>query len=139
MNDDFQQRLGQLKATGEARRSPECPSEIKWWDLAAGLVPESQAAELIDHSTRCDACGLLFRQATHEFADEATELETAQLAALTSAKEEWQRNLAQDLRGRRAGGRAIYRENCSRAFARQYSATVLRGECICCGGIDIQH
>ena len=88
----------ELKARGEDRGGLNCPAESTWWYVATGLQPESRAAELLEHSTRCDACALLLRQATEDFTDEVTEQEITQISALPSAQERWQQSLAQRLR-----------------------------------------
>ena len=95
---DLQRRLGHLEARVGPLLDPNCPTETEWRSVSAGLVSGSRAAELLEHSTRCDACGLLLRQATQDFAQETSERETAQLNSLTSAQEEWQRALAHRLR-----------------------------------------
>jgi CHAT domain-containing protein/predicted Zn-dependent protease len=105
----------ELKTPGEERREPNCPLQPAWWDVAAGLLPEVRTAELLEHSTNCDACGSLLRQATQDFADGATEQETALISTLASAQAEWQQFLARSLsttesRRRRQG-------RWSRAFA----------------------
>src|SRR5260370_279423 len=87
----------ELKAPGEERGGPNCAAESDWWYVATGLLPESRAAELLEHSTRCDACALLLRRATEDFTDEVTEQEITQISALPSAQEEWQQSLAQRL------------------------------------------
>ena len=87
----------ELKAPGEERGGPNCPAESTWWYVATGLQPELRAAELLEHSTHCDACALLLRQATEDFTDEVTEQEITQISALPSAQKEWQRSLAQRL------------------------------------------
>jgi CHAT domain-containing protein len=64
-------------------------------------VSESHAAKLLEHSTECDACGLLLRQATLDFAEDATEQEIGRLSTLPSSQAEWQQSLAQRLRAGR--------------------------------------
>jgi len=64
--------------------------------VAAGLLPESQAAELLEHSICCDACALLLRQATQDLVEETTEQEITQLSAIPSAQEDWQQSLRKD-------------------------------------------
>ena len=96
--EDLHRRLGPLDATPEAHLGSDCPSEDEWRRVAAGLLPESQTAEALEHSINCDACGLLLRQAVQDFAEEATEQEIMELSALPSAHIEWQRSLAQRLR-----------------------------------------
>jgi CHAT domain-containing protein/tetratricopeptide (TPR) repeat protein len=103
MYEEFPRRLEQLKAPGQDRGGPNCPSETEWWRVAAGLLRKSRAAELLKHSTRCDACGLLLRQATQDFADEVTEQEITQISALPSAQEEWQQSLARRLSATESG------------------------------------
>jgi hypothetical protein len=103
MHEDLQRRWGQRDVATTARPAPDCPSETVWWGVAAGQLPESQAAELLEHSTHCDACGLLLRQATHDLAEQAAEAEIGFLDALPSAQEEWQQSLAQKLAAVRTG------------------------------------
>jgi len=93
----------ELKAPGEERGGPNCAAESDWWYVATGLQPESRAAELLEHSTRCDACALLLRQATEDFTDEVTEQEITQISALPSAQKEWQQSLAQRLSATESG------------------------------------
>lgn len=107
MKDDFQEMLDQLKAVPSETKwwdrllawlkaklglYPECPSETKWLDLAARLLPESEEAKLVEHSTRCDACAVLQRQATEDFAE---------IQTLPSAQAERQQALAQKLSAQR--------------------------------------
>lgn len=103
MNEDFQRRLEQLKAAGERPPTPECPPEATWWLVTVGRLPETQVAELLEHSIRCDACGSLLRQATQDFAEEVTEQESTQLSSLASAQPEWQLSLAQRLSAAQSG------------------------------------
>jgi hypothetical protein len=54
------------------------------------LSPKSEEAALLEHSTRCDACGLLLRQATEDFAAETMEGELRTLArSQWSSKNAW--------------------------------------------------
>jgi CHAT domain-containing protein/predicted Zn-dependent protease len=78
--------------------------ETVWWEVAAGQVPPSRAAELLGHSTRCDACALLLHQAIQDFAEEVAEQEIRRLSTLPSAQKEWQQALAQRLVATRANG-----------------------------------
>ena len=97
MHEDLQRRMGQPDAAATARPTPDCPLETVWWGVAAGQLPDSRVADLLEHSTHCDACGLLLRQATHDFAEEVAEPEIRCLNTLPSALEEWQQYLAQEL------------------------------------------
>jgi hypothetical protein len=42
----------------------ECPQNVDWHEVAAGLWPESNAAQLMMHAALCDHCGPLLRVAT---------------------------------------------------------------------------
>jgi len=97
MKDNFQEKLDQLKSGAGIRPGTECPSETEWLPLAAGLLPEAQANELIEHTTNCDVCSLLLRQATEDFAEEVTAGETEQLSSLSTSHPEWQQGFAQKL------------------------------------------
>ena len=107
MHEDLQRRLGQLDAAATARPAPDCPLETVWWGVAAGQLPDSQVTDLLEHSTHCDACGLLLRQAIQDFTEEVADQEIGWLTTLPSAKEEWQQSLAQRLvAARTEGGQA---------------------------------
>src|SRR5262249_4856107 len=93
-----------LKPSGEEHGGPNCPPESTWWHVATALLPESQAAELLEHSTRCDVCASLLRQATRDFAEELTEQESMDINALGSAQEDWQQSLAQRVSATQFGG-----------------------------------
>ena len=105
MHEDLQRRFGQLDAVAAtARPAPDCPLETVWWEVAAGQLPDSQATDLLEHSTHCDACGLLLRQAIQDFTEEVADQEIGCLTALPSAQQEWQQSLAQRLVAARAEG-----------------------------------
>jgi hypothetical protein len=98
MYEHFQRRLEQLKATGAVSLGPGCPSETGSWRVAAGVLPKSEEAEWLEHSTRSDACGLLLRQATEGFAEEQAEGEIAYLSELPRAPQEYLESVARRLR-----------------------------------------
>ena len=98
MHEDLQRRLGQLDAAAAtARPARDCPLETVWWGVAAGQLPDSQVTDLLEHSTHCDACGFLLRQAIQDFTEEVADQEIGWLTRLPSAQQEWQRSLAQRL------------------------------------------
>jgi CHAT domain-containing protein/Flp pilus assembly protein TadD len=97
MPDDFEEKLERLKAAGGSRPRPDCPAETEWLRLAAGLLPDPQAGKLLAHSAECDACAILLRQATEDFAEEVRDGEVEQIRALKSAQPAWQRAMAQRL------------------------------------------
>src|SRR5262245_26599978 len=97
MKDSLQEKLDRLKVVRAAQPGPDCPDETQWRELAAGLLPEAKAKELVEHSTGCDACGLLLRQATEDFASEETAHETEQLSSLPTSQPQWQQAKALEL------------------------------------------
>jgi len=95
MRDEFQKKVDRMKAADNSKPGPDCPAEGKWLEMAADLLPEAEAGELLEHSTGCDACGVLLRQATEDLAPEAQE--NGEISALASAQKDWQRALAQEI------------------------------------------
>jgi len=93
----YEDLQGSLSPLETMARAPGCASEIQWWRLAAGLLPESEAAELLEHSTHCDACGLVLRRAKQAFLEQESEEEIAYLENLESAQAGWQQSLAKRL------------------------------------------
>jgi tetratricopeptide (TPR) repeat protein len=87
-------RLAQLSRPPETPRTPECPDESQWAELAAGLVHDDQAAVLLRHAATCDHCGPLLRQSLEDFAEEVTPAEAEFLAHLQSASPESPESLA---------------------------------------------
>jgi anti-sigma factor RsiW len=63
-----------------ARRQPDCPIDIDWDEVAAGLWPELRTRQLIAHAARCAHCGPFLRAAAS--ADEPTAQEEEFLARL---------------------------------------------------------
>jgi hypothetical protein len=53
-----------------AAPEPDCPPDVDWDEVAAGLWPELKTHQLIAHAARCAHCGPLLRAAAS--ADEAT-------------------------------------------------------------------
>ena len=68
---------------GLASRGADCPrdKDVDWHEVAAGLWPESKAAQLIRHAALCGHCGPLLRTAT-SVDDEPTPEEEQFLAKL---------------------------------------------------------
>ena len=65
---------------------PDCPKgeDVEWHKVAAGLLPEFQAKQLIAHAALCDHCGPLLRAAMSVDADPTLQ-EEKQLAALKTS------------------------------------------------------
>jgi CHAT domain-containing protein/tetratricopeptide (TPR) repeat protein len=83
-----------LKVSEERMRTPECPPESEWANLAAGLVEGTEAAARVDHAARCAYCGPLLREAMEDLAAEPSDEERRVLGLLPSAQEENQERLA---------------------------------------------
>src|SRR5215470_1613921 len=47
-----------------AAEGADCPKDVEWHEMAAGLWPELKAKQLIMHAALCDHCGPLLRAAT---------------------------------------------------------------------------
>ena len=78
--------------------SKDCPAAEKWLEIAAGVLPQTEASELRTHAASCAWC-----------ADELkTAFEVAQdVAGLKSSTAEWQGNLADRLAAMRNSERPI--------------------------------
>ena len=87
-------RLNSLKVGGSVERSPDCPPEDTWLNVAAGTMPPGETAKYIEHAAVCDFCGRLMRRTTEDFGDELTPKEEMILASLETGKPEWQRRMA---------------------------------------------
>jgi CHAT domain-containing protein/tetratricopeptide (TPR) repeat protein len=100
MHKHAQGELHGLSSSEPVQPGQGCPQEEEdWLHVAAGLLPEEKAKELMNHAAQCDHCGPLLRKAAGIVADEATPAEESTLANLASAQPNWQRDLAEKLRG----------------------------------------
>lgn len=100
MHKHAQGELFGLNSLEPAQPGEGCPQgEEDWLQVAAGLLPDEKAKELMSHATQCDHCGPLLRKASEIVSDEATPAEERTLANLSSAQPTWQRDLAEKLRG----------------------------------------
>jgi anti-sigma factor RsiW len=80
----YRQLVGRLSNVAASRVAPagaDCPKDIDWYDVAAGLWPELKAKQLIMHAALCDHCGPLLRAATYAD-DDPTPQEEKLLAEL---------------------------------------------------------
>jgi len=73
-------------APGSAPRGADCPQDqdVDWYEVAAGLWPESKARQLILHAAFCDHCGPILRTATSMVDEDSTPLEERLLTELRS-------------------------------------------------------
>lgn len=57
-------RFSRVAVSGAAPPGADCPKDVDWLEVAAGLWPELKARQLIMHAALCDHCGPLLRAAT---------------------------------------------------------------------------
>ena len=79
----FLNSLSEVTVSGAAPPGADCPRDVDWFEVAAGLWPEFKARQLIMHAALCDHCGPLLRAATSLEQEGTPEEETflAKLAA----------------------------------------------------------
>jgi tetratricopeptide (TPR) repeat protein len=92
-----QASLRSLVNSVTSERTSVCPTEDNWPRLAAGLVHDSEASRLLEHSADCDYCGRFLREATEDFAPELSEREIESIRQLPSTLPGWQRNIARKM------------------------------------------
>jgi CHAT domain-containing protein/tetratricopeptide (TPR) repeat protein len=98
MHESVQGELSRLAKQGKVPPSPDCPGDVNWLEVAAGLLPETKTREFMQHASQCGHCGPLLRSAADALSDGATANEEELLAGLGSAQSQWQRNMAGELR-----------------------------------------
>jgi CHAT domain-containing protein len=98
MHKQVQNEISQLGPTRLIQPSSGCPQDVDWLHVAAGLVPETEARQLMAHAAQCDHCGPLLREAAESLSDETTPEEEALVASLSSVRPEWQSRMAKTLR-----------------------------------------
>jgi CHAT domain-containing protein len=98
--ENFQSAEAKFRLQKSATITPAsevCPSGGEWLRIVAGLVPEHEASEQMQHAVQCDHCGPLLRMATEDLVDETTPTELAALERLPSSQRRAQRRLAKRL------------------------------------------
>jgi CHAT domain-containing protein len=90
-------RMRQLKPLSP---TPECMGEDEWLEVAAGVYSDAKTRELMKHAAQCGHCGPALKSAAEALDDETTLSEETLLNSLRSARPEWQKNMAEVLRGR---------------------------------------
>jgi CHAT domain-containing protein/cytochrome c-type biogenesis protein CcmH/NrfG len=90
----------QLHSPRPALRQSDCPDVALWREIAAGVPDPGQALAHIQHASRCDHCGTLLRDAVADLNGESALSDEERIAALESARPEWQRSLAERITGR---------------------------------------
>jgi Flp pilus assembly protein TadD len=71
-----------LNGTLRLPPSAGCPGYDEWEQVAAGLLPQLRAQELLRHASECDACGQQLKEIQECFSDELSAQERAEIAAL---------------------------------------------------------
>jgi CHAT domain-containing protein/cytochrome c-type biogenesis protein CcmH/NrfG len=99
MHKSVQSEILNMGVSSNAPAGPDCVDETEWLSVAGGLLPEAKTRELMTHAAQCGHCGPLLKNAAETLADEVTPVEETLLASLSSARPEWQRNMASTLRG----------------------------------------
>jgi CHAT domain-containing protein/tetratricopeptide (TPR) repeat protein len=103
MHRQVQGEISRLGSPGVTKPGAQCPQDVEWLHVAAGLLPQSHTKELMLHAAQCEHCGPLLRNGVEALSDEATPNEDSLLAGLSSARPEWQKDLAGKLRSRLKG------------------------------------
>lgn len=98
-----QQRLAGLRVAGAGEPGRDCPGDVDWLSVAAGLTNGDEASRLLDHATQCDACGPLLRQAAEDLSG-VPATEDSMLASLKSAQPRWQTELARRMSAQATSG-----------------------------------
>jgi CHAT domain-containing protein/tetratricopeptide (TPR) repeat protein len=98
-----QQRLAGLRVGGAGEPGRDCPGDVDWLSVAAGLTNGDEASRLLDHATQCDACGPLLRQAAEDLSG-VPATEDSMLASLKSAQPRWQTELARRMSAQATSG-----------------------------------
>ena len=102
----FDSQLKNMKSTASTARQSDCPDEEVWREIAGGLTPPDWTLNCIEHASRCNHCGPLLQEAVAELSalkGEVTESEREHIAALESARMEWQQRLSQRIAGTTSG------------------------------------
>ena len=90
----FDNQLESLKSAPSTPRGADCPEATVWRQIAVALTPSDEALAHLRHASRCDHCGPLLREAVFEMDGKISQSEAKQIAALESARAEWQERLA---------------------------------------------
>ena len=76
---------------------PECYSDNKIQEVAAGMVEPEAAALILQHAAQCDHCGPLLNQYFEIFSEESSPEIEALLDQLPSSKPGWERKKASEI------------------------------------------
>src|ERR1019366_4890344 len=102
LDRQLDRQLKNMTPAESTLRQGDCPGPGVWREIAGGLTPTDETLAYIEHASRCDYCGPLLGAAVAELTGlngEITEAERNHIAALESARAEWQQRLAQRITG----------------------------------------
>jgi CHAT domain-containing protein/tetratricopeptide (TPR) repeat protein len=100
MHGRVQGEISSLSRPVQGAKGSGCLEDNDWLKVAAGLLPETDARQLMNHAAQCGHCGPLLKRATEHLSDEVTASEEQMLADLGSSRPEWQHDVAQALQAR---------------------------------------
>lgn len=107
-HETFMRRLRAREESNERVRTPQCPPDEVWAQLAAGLSSPEISDGLLAHAARCGHCGTLLRESTEDLAGDLKPEEQNLLATMASAQPEGRKQMAARLsEASRAADRSI--------------------------------
>jgi CHAT domain-containing protein/cytochrome c-type biogenesis protein CcmH/NrfG len=77
--------------------SDQCPIEITWVEVAAGVLSPETSEQMLRHAARCDHCGPLLREASEILREDPSADEDRLLSELRTARPEHQLEIAKKL------------------------------------------
>jgi CHAT domain-containing protein/Flp pilus assembly protein TadD len=90
-------KLAELKMGEGTTPTSACPPGEDWREVAAGLLPQEQTEDRLQHAVECRHCAALLKTAAGVLTSGRTPEEEAVLAGLRSSSPSWQRKLARRL------------------------------------------
>jgi CHAT domain-containing protein/tetratricopeptide (TPR) repeat protein len=87
-------RIGVSPDARKALPGPNCASEEDWLRIAAGLMDDEHAAQLLSHAAACRRCGALLKKAMEDLSEHTTAEEEEILSRLPMSSPKWQRAMA---------------------------------------------
>ena len=92
-------RIGVSPDARKALPGPNCASEEDWLRIAAELMDDERAAQLLSHVAACSRCGALLKKAMEDLSEHTTAEEEEILSRLPMSSLNWQRAMAGRLAG----------------------------------------
>src|SRR5262249_39054686 len=87
-------RLAELKMGEWTTPRSACPPSGEWLEIGAGLLPQKQTEDHLQHAVECRRCAALLKAAAGIMSGDRTPEEESMLAGLKSSRPGWQRKLA---------------------------------------------